>query len=70
VNIEDNQVINNKCNGIMLIDDSRILMSENTLEGNKVAGFVCRNTSKAKMRMNRFLGNRIELVIEKGWEGI
>jgi hypothetical protein len=54
----------------MLIDDSRILMSENTLEGNKVAGFVCRNTSKAKMRMNRFMGNKIELVVEKGWEGI
>jgi parallel beta-helix repeat protein len=43
----------------MLVDDCQILMNENTLEGNRRAGFVCRNSSKAKMRMNSFIGNHI-----------
>jgi len=40
------------------------------LQGNKVAGFVCRKSSRAKMRMNKFMGNKVEVVIEKGWDGI
>lgn len=46
----------------MLIDDCQILMSENTLKANRKAGLVCRNSSRAKMRMNRFEGNQIEAV--------
>ena len=43
----------------MLIDDCHILMSENAIEGNRKTGFICRNTSKAKMRQNKFASNRI-----------
>lgn len=70
VNIEDNKIHDNRCNGIMLIDDCHILMSENAVEGNRKTGFICRNTSKAKMRQNRFTSNRIEVLIEKSWDGI
>lgn len=59
VNLEDNRINHNKRNGVMLIDDCQILMSENNVEGNKLAGFVCRKTSKAKMRMNSFAKNKI-----------
>ena len=44
----------------MLVDDCQILMSENVFESNRKGGFVCRNSSKAKMRGNRFEGNAIE----------
>ena len=43
----------------MLVDDCQVLMSENVFEKNKKAGFVCRNTSRAKMRVNKFEGNGI-----------
>lgn len=62
VNIEDNLISNNKCNGIMLVDDCQVLMSENTFTGNRKAGFVSRNSSRAKMRLNKFEGNTIEAV--------
>jgi hypothetical protein len=54
----------------MLIDDCQILMSENVIEANKKSGFICRNTSKAKMRQNKFISNRIEILIERGWENV
>jgi hypothetical protein len=50
VNIEDNNIHLNKCNGVMLVGDCQILMSENVIEENRKVGFICRNTSKARMR--------------------
>lgn len=70
VNIDDNEIKNNKCNGIVLLEDSQIIMNGNLFEGNKNAGFVCRNTSKAKMKLNKFVDNHIEVVIERKWDGI
>ena len=70
VNIEDNVIENNKCNGVMLVDDCQVLMNSNGLEGNRRAGLVCRNSSKAKMKSNRFEKNCIETLVENGWEGI
>ena len=61
---------NNKCNGVMLVDDCQVLMSSNGFESNRRAGLVCRNSSKAKMRLNRFEKNSIEALVENGWEGI
>jgi len=45
-------------------------MSGNVFEGNRSAGFICRNTSKAKMKLNRFLGNKVEVIVERKWDGI
>jgi hypothetical protein len=42
-------------------------MNENLIERNRTAGLVCRKTSKAKMKSNRFSGNRIEVVAEGAW---
>lgn len=44
-------------------------MNENTIERNRVAGLVCRSTSKARMKANRFAANRIDVVVEGGWAG-
>lgn len=55
----------------MLIDDCQVILSENIIEGNKKSGFICRNTSKTRrLRQNKFLNNRIQILIEKGWENI
>jgi hypothetical protein len=45
-------------------------MSSNVFEGNKNAGFVCRSTSKAKMKLNKFVDNKIEVVVERKWDSI
>lgn len=53
----------------MLIDDCDIIMTENTIERNRVSGLVSRSTSKARMKNNRFSANRIEVVVENWWNG-
>jgi parallel beta-helix repeat protein len=68
VNVEDNHIADNKCNGIMLVDDCQLLMTENQIEGNRKAGLIARNTSTARMRQNRFNANKIELLVERGWD--
>lgn len=44
-------------------------MNENVIERNRVGGLVCRKTSRAKMKSNKFSGNRIEVVVESAWAG-
>lgn len=70
VQIEDNTISHNKCNGVMLVEDCEILLSENEFERNKVAGLVCRGVSRAKMKRNSFKDNKIEMLAEDGWEGL
>ena len=63
VDIEENTITNNKCNGVMLVEDCHILMNENMIEHNKNSGLVCRNSSKAKLKANHFEKNNIEVVV-------
>ncbi len=51
----------------MLVHDCDLLVTQNVLQDNKKAGIVCRNTSKARLRQNKFNGNKIQILAEEDW---